>query len=177
MKQSPWSAADQLWRCMDRSRGIKKQLGPAVSANQYQPPGCGPDGAAEIAFQPQRLWRRNSLIVAWLLAGAPVAWAACTLLWRQGALQPHRDLVTIPLMIVPMIATGAFGARRYPEVLPRLILCVIAAAGIALLLAPTPSIPQEGLNHLWVNWTFPYMIVPAVVIGGVMAVVTAKARP
>jgi peptidoglycan/LPS O-acetylase OafA/YrhL len=80
-------------------------------------------------------------------------------------------------MIVPMIATGAFGARRYPEVLPRLILCVIAAAGIALLLAPTPSIPQEGLNHLWVNWTFPYMIVPAVVIGGVMAVVTAKARP
>ena len=80
-------------------------------------------------------------------------------------------------MIVPMIATGAFGARRYPEVLPRLILCVVAAAGVALFLAPAPSISREGTNRLWVNWTFPYMIVPAVVIGGAMAVVTAKSRP
>ena len=162
---------------MDLSRGMKKQPGPAVSFNPYQPPDCGPDDADTIAVQPQRLWRRNCLIVAWLLAGAPLGWAACTLLWQRGALQPHKDFVTIPLMIVPMVATGAFGARRHPEVLPRLILFVIAAAGIALFFAPAPSITREGLNRLWVNWTFPYMIVPAVVIGGAMAAVTAKSRP
>lgn len=149
-----------------------------MSENPYRSPGLTPDAADHNDMVPERPWQRNLSILAWLAIGSPMGWAGCTLLWRLGYLRPFHDaFATFVVMVAPMILTGMFGARRHPELLIRLILFPGALAGLVWSLAPCPNIGIEGLNRLCVNRFYPYLIVPATIIGGAIALVTARSKP
>ncbi len=99
------------------------------------------------------------------------------LLWHAGYLRPDYNwAATFLVMVSPMVITAVFGARKTPEVLPRLIVFPLVFAGIMWLLAPTPSMETQVLCSLYVNEVYPFHIVPAAVFGGVVAVLSIKLR-
>jgi hypothetical protein len=75
-----------------------------------------------------------------------------------------------------MIVSVAFGARKNPEVLPRLITFPLLLASFVWLLAPGPSLTPRGLAAFCINDVYPFLVVPAMILGGIIAVVTAKPR-
>ena len=155
------------------------KVGGGSTANPDESPKSEPIVAQPPQAHSRLSWLRVLTIVAWLALGAPAGWAASTLLWHAGYLNPRNDeLSTFLVMVGPMILTAAFGARKNPEVLRRLIAFPLLLAGFVWLLGlPALSVsPAQALSRIHVNEFYPFWVFPAAILGGVIAVVSVKLR-
>jgi hypothetical protein len=157
---------------------VPTRLGRWIMAdNPYESPECSIGQGETGLFNSTLSWLRAGTILAWLILGAPIGWAASTLLWRAGYLNPYYDWMgTFLVMVSPMILTAVFGARHSHAVIRRLVVIPLLVTSLLWCLAPVPSMTPHGISNLYANSYYPYVIVPGAVVGGVVAVLSFKLR-
>ena len=139
--------------------------------------GCDTVQARPEPYGSDLSWWRAAIILGWLVLGAPIGWAASSLLWRAGYLNPYHDyLMTYLVMVAPMLLTAAFGARHNSTVIRRVVLVPFFITCFLWFIAPCPSMNPRGISNLLVNTYYPYMMVPGAFVGGVIAVLSVKFR-
>jgi hypothetical protein len=148
-----------------------------VSDNPYEAPKSECDRAKPPPAPSRRSWFLALKIASWIALGSPAGWAASTLLWQAGYLRPWSDhLGTFLVMVGPMILTGVLGAMRSREVLPRLITLSLVLAGFVWLVAPERNLTCEAHARYLIDEVYPYLVVPATIVGGVVGVASARKR-
>jgi hypothetical protein len=122
-------------------------------------------------------WKRELIVVALLVFGAPFGWMASFYLWRShvvdGGDDPRMLLVVLSCMIVPALL-GAWPDR---ELFPRLVAYPSMFAAVVWALRPAvdgfPRYPREFrfLHHYQFHDFYPSLIIPAAFLGGIIAIV------
>lgn len=111
-----------------------------------------------------------------MAVGASVGWVSLSYLWEAGYLHPYRNYVASYLVIVgPMLLPAILGVRKRPELRLRLITFPTLLSSFSfLLLAPCPSMTPKGLGSLYLNFVYPRIVAPAVIVGAAAAIVYVK---
>jgi hypothetical protein len=125
-----------------------------------------------------RPFMKKLAMMGWLLVGAFYGWAVAVLLWQARWIEPYDDYPRMLLVVLGcMVLLSAYGVRKHREVLPRLIAYLLLFGGLAWLMRPLMDCSSRTywLLHQ-AYFVYPRFIIPAGVVGGIIAIVFARLR-
>ena len=125
-----------------------------------------------------RPFMKKLAMMGWLLVGAFYGWAVAVLLWQARWIEPYDDYPRMLLVVLGcMVLFSAYGVRKHREVLPRLIAYLLLFGGLAWLMRPLMDCSSRTywLLHQ-AYFVYPRFIIPAGVVGGIIAIVFARLR-